>query len=283
MVQPAAGARSFIVHTTLVQLEGVVASVNGNRHWLSVQSSGKSSLRATSNILVPSDGGTNVGGAEVASALAGSVRVAGFSVNTVVSNDIFEGIVHQPSVAPLVAIRRGTVDQVLLRKADQVARLDLVNTLNTASGGEGPAASALALVLDASDGSLGPPVNGVSKRSSWGVGLSPQQRLTGINVGAEVDLSVFLVGEVSHVVQAKDGFVVDAVPGMNIIHIPLESKESLFELLSGIDPVVLVHPVHKGILVFLLGERSGNDAKEGEQQDCFHVCWYVGWVLKLQQ
>jgi len=69
----------------------------------------------------------------------------------------------------------------LLREGVKLSGLDEVSTLNGTSGGESPAGSALSLVLDWGDSTLGSPVLGISEvggveldwllglKSNWGL------------------------------------------------------------------------------------------------------------------
>merc|ERR1719453_1211371 len=52
---------------------------------------------------------------------------------------------------------------MLLREGVKLSGLDEVSTLNGTSGGESPEGSALSLVLDWGDGTLGSPVDGVGE------------------------------------------------------------------------------------------------------------------------
>ena len=51
------------------------------------------------------------------------VWVAVFGVDAIVLLDVFEGIVHQTSIAPVVSEFRRTVDQILFREGDEFLRL----------------------------------------------------------------------------------------------------------------------------------------------------------------
>merc|ERR1719192_3288232 len=87
------------------------------------------------------------------------VGVAFLGVDTAVILDVLEGVVHETSVASIVSVFSAAVDEVLLGEADEAAGGAVVHGLQRARGGEGPAAAALALVLDGGDGALGPPVH----------------------------------------------------------------------------------------------------------------------------
>lgn len=73
------------------------------------------------------------------------VGVGSLRVNSSVFLDVGEGLVHQATVAALVALRSGAVHQVLLAQGHQLARLPKVLTLQRAGGAEGPAGAALSL------------------------------------------------------------------------------------------------------------------------------------------
>jgi len=74
--------------------------------------------------------------------LAGSVLslvgVRGFGINSAVGDDVLEGISHETTIAALVALGSGAINQVLLREADKASGVERVGTLNRASGGERP-------------------------------------------------------------------------------------------------------------------------------------------------
>jgi hypothetical protein len=55
------------------------------------------------------------------------------------------------------------LDELLLREGNKVASGNLMSTLQRSSGGEGPAGTALSLVLNRGDGTLGSPVDLVSE------------------------------------------------------------------------------------------------------------------------
>lgn len=56
------------------------------------------------------------------------VRIGLLGVDAAVVLDVLEGVVHQTSVAPVVTIRLGAVDQVLFRERHQVPSLTEVLT-----------------------------------------------------------------------------------------------------------------------------------------------------------
>jgi len=160
VVQVLGRAQGLIVDTRLVELEGVVGSIDGNRDGANGGNGRlESSLRTSLDILVAGDGTTRVGRVVTASTITSSVGVRSLSVKTLGLDDILESIVHQTTVATLVTLLGGAVNQVLLRKGDELASGLEVGTLNGTSGGERPARTALALILDGGDVALSAPVN----------------------------------------------------------------------------------------------------------------------------
>lgn len=59
--------------------------------------------------------------------------------------DVLKGLVHQTTIAALVALWSGTVHQVLFAQRHQFASLPKVLTLQSTGGAEGPARATLTL------------------------------------------------------------------------------------------------------------------------------------------
>ena len=151
----------FVVDTSGVELEGVVRSIDGNADGSDVGAGGlKSALATRWERLEAADGGGLVGdGVAAVEGSLGLVRVRSLAVDTVVGDDVLEGISHLSSVASLGSIRGGAVDEVLLGESDEGVSGDGPLTFDGSSAREAPARSALALVLDGSNGALLSPVN----------------------------------------------------------------------------------------------------------------------------
>lgn len=69
------------------------------------------------------------------------VWVAGLKFG-IVSLPVGEGFVLPPSTAAVVAVAggcRGAIDELLLGEGEEITSVDLVNTFEGSSGGEGPA------------------------------------------------------------------------------------------------------------------------------------------------
>ena len=82
----------------------------------------------------------------IAPAIASGVRVVRLGIDTAVLDNVGKRIVHQPTVAALVALGRGAVHQLLLRERHERMAGNLPGTFNGARGGERPAAAALCII-----------------------------------------------------------------------------------------------------------------------------------------
>jgi len=267
MVQLAGRASSLIVDSRGVQLEGVVAGIDGNRHGLLSNSGLESTLGTRGNISVSRDGGTNVGSRESALSLDTLIRVAGLGVNTTVLDDVLEGVVHQTTIATIVSVAARAISQVLFRERDKVSSGDLVDTLNGTSGRESPAVTALSLVLDGSDSTASAPVNRGGGSNSGGGKDSWEL----VDTGSEVGTSVLLVAQVSKHVKAELGLVVLRVPLVNIVHVVLEDGVSYLELLSSVKSLERLHPVGEFILVLLFSETTDTGDQQSSHQQYLSV------------
>lgn len=160
MIKLGGRASWLVVNSSRVQLEGHVGSINGNRDWVVSNGVLKSSFRSRGNISVVGDGGTNVGSVEFAGVWScSSVWVGFFGINSVVGNDVLEGLIHQTTIATHVALSSGAVNQVLFGEGDELFSLQEVDSFDGSSGGEGPARTALSLVFDWGDSSFLSPVD----------------------------------------------------------------------------------------------------------------------------
>ncbi|KAF1754016.1 hypothetical protein GCK72_020574 [Caenorhabditis remanei] len=77
------------------------------------------------------------------------VRVLG--INTVVVTNVLKGLVHKSSVASVVSVLGGAVDEILFGERDELSKLASVLSFECSGGGERPARSTHSLVLDIGD------------------------------------------------------------------------------------------------------------------------------------
>jgi len=208
------GASGFVVNSGGVELERVVRSIDGDGDG-SDGARGNQERGFVSGLdsVVSLHGGSNVGGVELARSVLRNVGVRGFRVDTVVGDDVLEGIDHETSVASLVSERSRAVHQVLLRKTDEgLSSLKNVGSFERSGGRERPARSALSLVLDSGDGVLLSPVHrgGESRKRISGErdgALRPGGAFPGgrsdVKLGSEVVSLEFIVGKISEFVHSE--------------------------------------------------------------------------------
>jgi hypothetical protein len=114
VVKAGAAAKSWVIDSTVVELEAHKTSIHSNRDW---SNSGRSvleiSFRSRGNVVISTAGRTNISWVELALSLNSSVWVAGFSVNTVVLDHVLESLSHETTIATIVALWTRAVDKVL--------------------------------------------------------------------------------------------------------------------------------------------------------------------------
>ena len=92
------------------------------------------------------------------------VRIRSLRRDALVLDNVLKGVVHETAVAALVALRRRAVDELLLREAHERAIGEKPRALHRARRGERPARTALLLILDRRDRTLGRPVDRCRER-----------------------------------------------------------------------------------------------------------------------
>jgi len=127
------------------------------------------------------------------------VRVGRFKVNAVSFDDIFESLVHETSVATLVSFGSGAIDQILFGKANEALLGQKPSTFDGSGGREGPARTALSLILDSGNGAVLSPIPGVG---SFGIDVYGMGafRAGASYVEAIVDTGKFLAGKIAELV-----------------------------------------------------------------------------------
>jgi len=266
VVKRGGAAVGFIVNTTGVELEGVVAGIDGNRGGAFGNLILEIRFAAGGNVDVASKSRTAVGGAVLAGSILSSVGVRGLGVDTVVGDDVLEGISHETTIATLVTLGTRAINQVLLGEGDEGLGVQEVSTLNGASGGERPAGTALALVLDASDGTFFPPIN--RGRESRDIDFNGGFGNLNVSLLQTLEKAVeFIVGEISELVHANsEGDISALVEFLNPLVVFLPDGVPGLELIGGVNFVVFPHPFGETSLeVGFVADNSANE--EGEQED----------------
>ena len=155
---------SRVEDSTSVHLEDRLVSFDEDRDWLL----GNSGLHLVDvigldSLVVGNVSSRCLGGRVFARSVPSSVRVVVLKLSKVVL-PVVEGILLPAASAAVVTVTKidgCAVDELLLGEALKFTGLEEMGSLESSSGGECPAGSALALVLDWSDCALGAPVDGV--------------------------------------------------------------------------------------------------------------------------
>jgi hypothetical protein len=176
----------------------------------------------------------------------GSVIFAGsrvFGVVRIVSFKL-EGVTHggDPShewVTSMAAhINVGAIYELLLGERQKLSGFDLVCTFERASGAEGPARSAMALIFDGGDSALGSPVDsssvGIILQSRLDIGLVDRFIETIDNTESILGRFLFF-GPIGELVDFHgEGLILLGVMSINNVSGFLEKGKSLLELMSGV-------------------------------------------------
>jgi len=216
------------------------------------------------------EGGSRVGSVVGTSSIFSSVGIRVFSIDTSVVDDVLHGLSHQTTVATFISIRTRAINQVLLRERVELVGGDLVATFSRSSGGERPARTALSLVLNGSDGTfLGPVPSG---GGSSGIFVSLFSNGGGRDFSSKVELSVFLVGQVSHVVHGNSVGFSRLVVFINELLVVLEDGISVLEFVVAVGLAMSLHPLNEKVLEFQFSsECKSTGEKDGEEEDGLHV------------
>lgn len=196
----------------------------------------------------------------------GPVWIGRFRSNSTVGMDPLESIVHQASVATLVSIRTGAIYQLLLGQRHKTVSSKEFRTFDSSSGGERPARTALTLVLDSGDGTLGGPVNIFEKLNVRQVGFVARFKSFVTGKKGQVltfELSSGQVSELSHSHGPGFSFGVVGIHGFQVLRKNAVAVEKFF---NGICFTMISHKLGKFVLTISLGESTlGDDSNSSEK------------------
>jgi len=120
-IERSRAANIAIVDTALVALE-VLGHLKRNSHRANVGDGVEQiRLRALSDVHLTGDTRGDLGGGELALAIAAGVRIVGLRLNATSELDVLEGLRRQTAVATEVSECAGAVDKLLLGEADEPA------------------------------------------------------------------------------------------------------------------------------------------------------------------
>ena len=255
-----------------VHLEGGLVGLDGDGDWLLGEGGlelvwgvlGDVSVGADSDLAL----GKKVGLAGSSGAITGGVWVDGF-LDHGVALGVLEGLVHKTTVATKV-LQDAVValNELLLRKGKEFSRGNEVSTLEGTGGGEGPAGSALSLVLDIGDGTSGDPVDRVSVglfKESWGVLSGAELWLVSVE-GLALGL-----GPVRHEVVSKSPGAVSVVVELDLsVNLsPLVHAEGV--LIGGFVELVVLGNVADELVVVNSHGGSGGESGNSGKSESLHL------------
>jgi len=266
VIKGSGAAGRLIIDTTRIELEGVLGSIDGDAGGAEGNLGLEIRLTAGGNVDIGGEFGTAVGSVVLAGSVLSLVGVRGLGINAVVGDDVLEGISHEATIASLVSLGSGAINQVLLREADEGASAECVSTFNRASGRERPARSALTLVLDTSHNTLGPPINRCGE--SGNVDLERRLGEDDVNMLQTLEEAVeFVAGEISELVETNSESDISTLVELSDPRmVVLPDGVPGLELIGGINLVVFPHPFGETRLEVPLGAQRGT-YEEGEQEE----------------
>lgn len=220
-------ATSGLDDTGLVELEDVLAGLDTDNGWLLVKGSLELGGRLGLNVGVTLVLEDNI--SRVVLALAGDVGdgVVSEAFNTVLFS-VFEGVVEGVASVASVAFG-GTIDELLGGEGFKGVSLEEPEGFQRSSSSEGPASTALFLVLDVGDGSLFNPVDGgfdvfFIEADGFEVVL---EGFSSVDVDALDESAEFFRGHVSELVKTKFDIRLHGVVGLDEVVVGSEDTESV--------------------------------------------------------
>jgi len=260
------------VDSRRVELEAGLRGVDGNRGGSEVDGGLELTLVAGRNVGESGQSRSRVGSGVGASSVLSGVRVGRLGVDTSVGDDVLHGLSHESTVAALVALAPRAVHEVLLRERDELLGAEEVATLGGTSGGEGPARSALLLVLDGSDGTLLRPVPGGGGSSGSERGSLPVLEGVSGHLEAVEVLSELSVGHVSESVHGEGEAVVALVHAVDVLAVLGPDGVTKAHVRGRVGLALSGGPANEGDVVATVAEESGGSTNQTDKEnDGFHL------------
>jgi len=226
----AAGGRGQ--NTSGVELEDGLVGLDGDGDGSDVGGGEESGLIAGRDINILGDGDTGLGDG-LAGSIGGGVGIGGLSGESLLGDGVLEGVVHQTTRAPVVSVGLRAVNQLLLGEGDEASLGDEPSSFHGTGGGERPARTALSLVLDGGDGTLGDPVDRSGQDDVVSVGE--------VSRAGEIASDGLVAGEGLELLSAHVGKLVDSHgPGSSLGVVGVDGVDILLEDVESGEEIVVV-------------------------------------------
>ena len=258
-----------IKNASSVVVEHVLVGLDTNGDGLDGESLKETTTNASGNTVIISNLGHLLTAVVVALAVHGSVGIGLLGAEGAVEHAV--GISGRSVASRATKTRINTINELLLRKVNEIAGLDGVGALDRANDGEGPAGTAITLILDGIDSSLLSPINGFRNVSN----------LCGRVIG-DVLASQLVVDEATaqsgglelfrcHIGKASETEGVGVALGvllLNVVHVLREDLETILVLLLAVDLLTRIHISSKLGLVVGIGVQKGKggDKKKSKEK-----------------
>jgi len=253
-----------------VELERGLRGVDGDGCGSRVDGGLECVLVSRSDVGERGQGGSRVGGGVGACSVLGGVWVAGLGVNASVGDDVLHGLGHQSSVASLVSLRPRAIHEVLFGQRDEFLCSQEVASLGRSGGRERPARSALLLVLDGSDCSLGGPVERVGQSGATGCDSgTPVSHGGGVHLNSEEKLGKLNSCQVSELVHGDGEVHSTLVVCINVQAVLGPNGETGSQVGGTVNLSVLVGPSQKLGVVATQSQNGRNEQNCNNQNSHF--------------
>jgi len=268
-------------------VEGPVGGINGDGDGLVLEGLVKGVTVTRGNVGLSRK--LEITTVELTELVLGGIRILSLSGQTVLDH-VLVGSVHQTSLTSEIALKSGTIHQLLLRPVSGSLVLDQLEGLEGGNGGEGPARSARSLVLHGGHLSLSVPIDG-------GIVLNGDISLTALGGGDQGQVSggELFLGHVHELVLTEGETEVLVVHVLDVVLVVLEDGQSVgLQIVGSVLSAILDLPggevvdeflVNLGVLQVgdggLLLEEVGGSGEEGHEYDSEKELGHFGGEKKV--
>jgi len=261
-------------NTRLVELEGVLISFDEDGDGEVNQSRLKLVSALGGDKLVVRVDLVSLGGVKAAGTVFGSVGIVRFEFKTILSGVLDSEI--RPATLATITSSRSAINDLLFREGEEFTIVDVVETFKDTSGGESPARTALALILNRGNSTLVSPINRIResinvKVSSKGVSGNFLSMIFEVGTRS-VDLLEFSSSQVSELVDSKCDTFSFRVESVDLVEVFNEDTESDGFFSDRVGLLVLNFPGRPQRRKSISSESSASktsESKESNKEDKF--------------